>query len=131
MLWKLPRWKKGDVITAEKLNQLVEAIERATINVSQGMGIDVQQGLGGTALRVAFPPFGFLMYTSAGITARSSGIPGTGTATYQNYDPTNDITDTSISDTVLNWSATDIGSGKYLWAMKDGDGFLWAVNAEC
>lgn len=137
MLWNMPRWKAGDVIKAADLNRLVEAIERGTLTVSQDSGLEMQQGRGGTSLRVVFPVNRFVGVASGNISTRSSGTPGSGSVTLYRYDTTNGLTSLAINVSVLNASSTSmssgngIDSGKYCWIEQDGDGWWWVSPFDC
>lgn len=132
----LPFFKKGDAVSAAKLNKIVEVIQRIAITApSPGTsnGLEMSQDAGGTTLRVAFPATGLLALSSGTITARSGSTAGTGTVTLQTTDSSGNITSTSINLDVLNWnSATGgIASGKYCWIGQDENRNWYVISAEC
>jgi len=136
MRFGLPKFTKGDRVSAGKLNKIVETIQRIALQPQSpgaSAGLEISQDASGTRLRVMFPPAGFVMFTSGGISARASGVAGSGTATFQSFDPSNGIADTGVSETVYNWNSASggVGTSKYFWASRDANGYLWVVGAEC
>src|SRR5580698_3799358 len=103
---RLPRWRKDDTITADDLNRLVEALERIAINASQCMGLDIDEGPGGTALRVRRMTDGYIGVANGNITARSGSTPGSGNVTLYQYDPTNELSSYGVNVPVLYASST-------------------------
>lgn len=131
----LPVFRKNEILSAKKLNQLVAYIERITIqppNPGASTGIEMAQDAGGTRLRVVFPATGLLAQAgSGGVSARSGTTPGTGQVTIQSYDPTNNITATTTTVDALNFTTTSIDSGKYCWIAQDENRRWWVIAAEC
>lgn len=91
----------------------------------------LQEGVG-TATQFQFEQFDgwFLAFTTAGATARSGSTLGSGTADLKAVDNTNAIVDLSREVTFYNWSATAIGSNKYIWLMRYGPRFV-VISEEC
>lgn len=77
------KWKKGDQITAARLNEMLDLILRLDISVPLGDQLRVQQSATGTILSMDMTGYGFLAVASASVAAgsgMSGGAPGaTGT----------------------------------------------------
>lgn len=132
---KLPDPKRpGDAIKAADYNLIVEAIRRIRINRGQSTGLDITESPGGTTLRVRWRSDRYVgLVQAGGISARSGSTPGSGTVNLQEYDETNNVTDTGIPVDVLNFSAGTSGfaAGKYVWIEQDVNGYWWVTAAEC
>jgi hypothetical protein len=134
---RLPRWRKGQVIKADDLNRLAEAIERVHIERGQCSGLEIDETPGGTSLRVKRMTDGYIGVASGNITARSGSTPGAGSVTLQEYDATNELYSLGVSIPVLNASSSTmtsgngINSGQYCWCQQDVNGFYWVSPLEC
>lgn len=123
--------RRGDPITAEEWNKLVDLVVRNEIRPSLSSGLDIQKAAFGTSLRVVGQLRQRLAYTSSTITARSGTTPGTGTVTPQRYDGSSLASD-GQDLTVYSFSASaSIASGKYCWIEQDPGGYWWVTAAEC
>lgn len=123
----------GDKIRARDFNLIVEALRRMALNVGQSTGIDITQSPGGTTLRVRWRTDRYLaLVGTGGISARSGATPGSGSVNIQEFDETNEITDSGVPLTAYNLSSsTTIAAGKYCWIEQDVNGYWWLTTAEC
>ncbi len=128
----LVAFKKGELLTAAKLNEIMDRVNRQRIDTGQSSGLVVQETDRGTVLRVFGGGIGSVALSN-GITARVGTTPGTGTARFYSYDVTTDkLVDQGVDQNpVKNFSATAIGSGKYCWIEPDSGGTWFVVSAEC
>lgn len=140
------REKKGELLTRKKWNDVVDAVNRAQINLGQSTGLEGQVTPFGTILRV--PTAGVVAYlaiANGNIPARSGSAAGIGTVHIVSTSPTYSggaltavaLSTSSIDYKVYNPSSTTmasgngIDSGQYCWIQQDQNG-LWCVTPlEC
>jgi hypothetical protein len=139
----LPRFRKGDVLKADDLTSLKEAIERQRIDPGQSSGISVQETPSGTALRAVKVNGAYLCQANGAITKRSGATLGKGSVTLQGYNPglgafgSGALYSLNVNYDVLNASSTamtsgnGIDTGMYCWIQQDQDGNWWVSPLEC
>lgn len=130
---RLPRFRKGDPFpSAQVLNDLVDRVRRQRLMAGQGTGVLINETPNGTTVRVAVQGGRRLAQTSTTITARSGTTAGTGTVAFASITAsTAAIAVGSQTQSVFNFSANSLASGKYCWVEQDPDGNWWVVSIEC
>jgi hypothetical protein len=146
----LKRWKKGDPITAQRLNEMLDSILRLDVSVPQGSPLRIQQSSTGTVLGIDLTGFGFLAVANGAIPAGSGITGGTGTAgvgsvyqiiTTPSYTSGQlsgvSFTTGTIPITVYNPSSTKMGTGdgiktsQLCWVQMDQSGLYMVTPLEC
>lgn len=130
----LNKVKVGDVLSSARWNELVDAINRAGLNLGQDSGLDAQFTPYGTALRLASRG-GSDILRAAVTTAIPTGsivAPSTsGRVTLYTWDgATSSASETGV--TVLN--DFDLASSVPIGAtvkVAEIDGAYWLISAEC
>lgn len=132
---QLPELKAGDPLPgASWFNMARRLLHRALrVNVDDSSGLTCTQGTDGTVIGVGFSVGGFgfaIVKTSSTITARSSGVPGTGTAKLQTWNGTTLADGTEIPISNISGKVGGISSGKYGFAVELW-WLWWIVVTEC
>ncbi len=130
----LVAFKKGELLTAAKLNEIMDRVNRQRIDTGQSSGLVVQETNKGTVLRVfESASSGKSVGLTGSITARSGVTPGSGSVQLYRYDSASGhLVDSSVNQNpVYNFAASAIPSGKFCWIEQDGDGTWWVVSVEC
>lgn len=139
------KWKKGDPITAQRLNEMLGLILRLDISVPMGNPLRLQQSSTGTILSVDMTGYGFLAIANGAISPRSGTACGVGsvfkvltTPTFTSGHLTGVTLSTStIALDVYNPSSTTmssthgIDSGQYCWVQMDDSGLYMVTPLEC
>ena len=139
------RWKKGDPITAQRLNEMLDLIMRLDITVPNGNFFQLQQSATGTVLSADLTGYAFLAIANGSIPARSGTACGVGsvykvllTPSFTSGNLTGvTLTTSSIAIDVVNPSATTmsstngIDSGQYCWVQMDDSGLYMVTPLEC
>ncbi len=133
---ELPEFKAGDALSAGKLMELRNRIQRMRLTTGQNSGIVLTESITGTAIRVQFPATHYVGVVASGdITARVGNTPGIGSVDLQTYSLTsNEFVATGISVDVLNFSANPPGGilgGQFCFVEQDVDGNYWITSVEC
>ena len=139
------KWKAGDPITAQRLNEMLDLIMRQDLTPTDGGPVSVQQSTTGSLIDVDIPPQGMLAIANGTIPARSGSAAGVGsvylvtavgtysgdtlnsvaltagTLAYYGYNP---------SSTTMS-STNGINSGQYCWVQYDQNGMLCITPLEC
>lgn len=139
------KWKSGDPITADRLNEMLDLIVRQDLNVADQSTVSLQQSAIGTLLDVDIPSQGMLAIANGNIPAQSGSAAGvgsvylvtavgtytvdtlnsvaltTGNIAYYGYNP---------SSTTMS-SGNGIDSGQYCWVQYDQNGMLCITPLEC
>ncbi len=132
----LPEFKAGDALSAGKLMELRNRIQRLRLTTGQNSGIVLTESLTGTAIRVQFPANHYVGVVASGdITARVGSTPGSGFVDLQTYNPLiNELEAAGVSVEVLNFSASPPGGilgGQFCFVETDVDGNYWITSVEC
>ena len=135
------KWKKGDPITAARLNEMLDLIIRHDLSVSDGSFLSLQQSSTGTLLDVDIPATGMLAIANGSITSRSGSAAGTGSVFLVTAKPTYTTNTDTLASVALttgnipyycyNPSITSISTGKYCWVQYDQNGLLCVGPLEC
>lgn len=139
------RWKKGEPITASRLNEMLDMISRLDPTVSFGSPLKMQQSSTGTVLSLDMTGFGFLGVANGNIPARSGTAAGVGQVFLVSTTPTYTagaltslaLATETISIEVYNPSSTTmtstngIDSGQYCWVQLDNSGMYMVTPLEC
>ena len=139
------RWKKGDPITANRLNDMLDSILRLDISVPQGNPLRLQQSTTGTALSLDMTGYGFLAIANGTITNRSGTSCGVGSVFKVSTTPI--FTSGQISGVTLEsgtipiqvynpssakmTSGNGIDSGQYCWVQMDDSGMYIVQALDC
>lgn len=149
------KWKKGDPITAQRLNEMLDLIMRLDITVPQGGPLHVQQSATGTTLGLDMTGYGFLAICSVAAAASTGSITSTpgssetayaGTFLIVQVTPTFTsgilssvnlvTTSTAIyaynpSKTTMSGGSTGIAVNTVCWIQMDNTGLYMATPLEC
>lgn len=130
-----PTFRRGDVLTAETVNALVEA---TGIDVRAGAGIQARRTRRGVQMTAIAPNRAYLAKATSAFAVRSGTTPGSGTLDLYWIDtagPT--IATLGISVTAYTvtskaqTSGNAIDSGQYCWAEQDPFGVWNTMPLEC
>jgi hypothetical protein len=139
------KWKPGDTITAERLNEMLDLIIRQDLSVSEQSHLSLQQSATGTLLDIQIPAKGMLAIANGAIPARSGSAAGIGSVYLVHVVPTYSgdalssvaLTTGNIAYYGYNPSSTTmtstsgIDSGQYCWVQYDQNGLLCITPLEC
>jgi len=147
------KWKKGDAITAARLNEMLDLIMRLDITVPQGSPLQRQQSATGTTLSLDLTGYGFLAVSNGTVgvaSGMSGGSPGaTGTGTVGTFYPIqvtpvwsgnslNSVSFVALSTPIIAYNASktaqtsgSISSGQLCWLQMDNTGLYMATPLEC
>ncbi len=135
MSHELPKFRRGDVLKADDLNVIVDAIASSGL-IRGGPGLSVRRSSGGTQITSVAGAYRAIGVASGNIAARSGTTPGSGTVTVKWYDGSA-LADAGDSVSVLYGSSKTmtsghgIDSGQYVWVEEDIYGQLWVSPLEC
>ena len=130
-----PTFRRGDVLTAETINALVEA---TGIGIRGGAGVQARRTRRGVQITGIQPNTSYLAKATSDFNVRSGTTPGTGGLDLYYIDdagPT--ITTLGISVTAYTssnkaqTSGKAINSGQYCWAEQDPFGVWHTMPLEC
>jgi hypothetical protein len=130
-----PNFRRGDVLTADVINALIEA---TGIDIRGGAGVQARKTRRGVQLTAIQPNTAYLAKATSNFAVRSSTTPGSGTLDLYWIDtagPT--IATLGISVTAYTvtskaqTSGNAINSGQYCWAEQDPFGVWHTMPLEC
>lgn len=130
-----PTYKRGDVLTADTVNALIEA---SGIDVRGGAGIQTRRTRRGVQMTAIAPNTSYLAKATSAFVVRSGTTPGSGTLDLQWIDDSGP-TITSLGITVTAYTVTTVAqtsgnaidSGQYCWAQQDPFGIWHTMPLEC
>ena len=124
--------KEGDLLTVDRWNDVVDAVNRSRILPSQGSNVDVLTTPAGTAIRIRSGYSGYVGYSVSAITARSGTTAGSGSISPVSLvSSTSTLSTGSASILVWNAASTSIASSKYVWVEPSADGNLYVGPLDC
>lgn len=124
--------KEGDLLTVDRWNDVVDAVNRARLLPSQGSNVDVLTTPVGTAIRVRARYAGYVGYSATAITARSGTTAGNGSVNPVSLNTsTSQLSTASTSVLVWNAASTSIAQNKYVWVEPGADGNLYVGPLDC
>lgn len=139
------RWKKGDPITASRLNEMLDLIMRSDISVPTGGALRAQHSATGTLLSLDFTGYGFLAIAHGDIPARSGTACGVGSVYKVLTTPS--FTSSHLSGVTLSTGTVElkvynpslttqssgqgVDSGQYCWVQMDDSGLYMVTPLEC
>jgi hypothetical protein len=126
------RASRGDVLTAERINRIEDAIRRLG-NVEGGAGVVVRRGVGGIQLTGARPASRYFARAHGAVTSRNGSSPGVGLVDVMHVDETGVVAEAAsgsgLQIPVSNPDAARaLADGEYCWIEQDPFG-AWHVVA--
>lgn len=124
--------KEGDLLTVNRWNDVIDAVNRSRLLPSQGSNVDILTTPAGTAIRVRSGYAGYVGYSQTAITARSGTTAGNGSVSPVSLiSSTSQLSTGSTSVLVWNAASTSIAQNKYVWVEPGADGNLYVGPLDC